>query len=101
MRQADPAREASLKEQIVTEEAHAVELKRKIQQSERLQLDEDELRRTMSSFDTLWKAANIQEQRLLLLQLLERVGYDGRTGKVVVSFKSAGSKKLCQGGANA
>jgi site-specific DNA recombinase len=100
MRQNDQLREASLKEQIVREEAHAAELKRRLRDSERLQLDENELRRTMSSFDALWKAMNIHEQRLLLLQLLDRVGYDGRTSKVTVSFKSAGIKKLCQRGAN-
>ena len=83
------------------EEAHVAELKRRVQEGERLQLDENHLRRTMSSFDALWKAMNIQEQRLLLLQLLERVGYDGRTGKVIVSFKSAGIKKLCQRGTKA
>ena len=44
---------------------------------------------------------NIQEQRLLLRQLIERVGYDGRTGKVTISFKSAGIKKLCQRGTKA
>jgi site-specific DNA recombinase len=39
---------------------------------------------------------NIQEQRLLLRQLIERVGYDSRIGKVTISFKSEGIKKLCQ-----
>jgi site-specific DNA recombinase len=50
----------------------------------------------MESFDALWKTMNIQEQRLLLRQLIERVGYDSRTGKVTISFKSEGIKKLCQ-----
>jgi hypothetical protein len=30
--------------------------------------------------------------------LVEKVGYDGRTGKVRVSFKSSGIKELCQKG---
>jgi hypothetical protein len=37
---------------------------------------------------------NLDEQRNLLRQLVEKVGYDGRTGKVTVSFKSAGVKEL-------
>ncbi len=42
---------------------------------------------------------NLEEQRKLLGHLVEKVGYDGRTGKVTVSFKSAGVKDLVQKGA--
>lgn len=48
------------------------------------------------AFDVLWRALNIQEQGLLLRQLIEKVGYEGRTGKVTVSFKSASIKELCE-----
>jgi hypothetical protein len=27
---------------------------------------------------------------------VERVGYDGRTGKIAVTFRSAGFKELCE-----
>jgi site-specific DNA recombinase len=50
----------------------------------------------MESFEEVWKAMNLDEQRNLLRQLVEKVGYDGRTGKVTVSFKSAGVKELVQ-----
>jgi site-specific DNA recombinase len=96
MRQSDPTREAELKEQIGTGEARAAVLKREVQIRERTRLDEKELRKTMESFEELWKTMNIQEQSLLLRQLVEKVGYDGRTGKVTVSFKSASIKELCQ-----
>jgi len=62
-------------------------------------LDEKHLRSTMQSFDELWKALNIDEQRSMLRPLVERVGYDSRTGKVTVSFKSESIKDLCQNGA--
>jgi len=42
---------------------------------------------------------NIEEQRALVGQLVDKVGYDGRTGKVTLSFKSAGVKELVQKGA--
>jgi len=100
MRPADPAREARLKEQIVAGEAHATELRCEIRNRQRHHLGENELRETMESFDALWKTMNIQEQRLLLRHLIEKVGYDGRTGKVTVSFKSAAIKKLCEKGGN-
>jgi site-specific DNA recombinase len=63
---------------------------------EKQRIDEKELRRTMESFDEVWKAMNMEDQRTLLRQLVEKVGYDGRTGKVTVSFKSAGVKELVQ-----
>jgi len=87
---------AELKEQIGAGETRAAELKREIGSRERTRLDEGELRKTMQSFEAIWKALNLQEQSLLLRQLVEKVGYDGHTGKVTVSFKSASLKGLCQ-----
>ncbi len=96
LRQPDPGRGSELKEQIEVGETRATELKREIMIRERTRLDEKELRKTMESFEELWKTMNIQEQSLLLRQLVEKVGYDSRTGKVTVSFKSASVKELCQ-----
>ncbi len=96
LREPEPDRRAALKEQIGAGEARATELKREIMVRERTRLDETELQSTMESFDALWKTMNIQQQSLLLRQLVEKVGYDGRTGKVTVSFKSANIKGLCQ-----
>jgi site-specific DNA recombinase len=89
-------RAAGLKEQIGAGESRAAELKREIVVRERGRTDGDALRQTMEPFEALWKAMNIQEQSLLLRQLVEKVGYEGRTGKVTVSFKSTNVKELCQ-----
>ena len=99
MRDSDPARQTDLQAQLAAGEAQAAELKRELLLREREGLDEKELRQTMESFDELWKAMNIEEQSRLVRLLVEKVGYDGRTGKVTVSFKSAGVKGLCQKGA--
>ena len=96
LRKPDASREAEMKEQIGTGEARAAELKREILVRERERIDGEELRKAMEPFEALWKAMNLQEQSLLLRQLVEKVGYDGRTGKVTVSFKSASIKELCQ-----
>jgi site-specific DNA recombinase len=96
LRKPDASREAELREQIGAGETHAAELKREILVRERGRVDGDELRKTMELFEALWKTMNVQEQSLLLRQLVEKVGYDGRTGKVTVSFKSASIKGLCQ-----
>ena len=99
IREPDQERDTSLKEQIAAGEARGAELKGELLIRERERLDEKHLRRTMASFDSLWKAMTIEEQSRLVRQMVERVGYDGRTGKVTVSFKSAGIKDLCQKGA--
>ena len=96
LRGSDPQRESELKDQITAGEVRTASLKQEIQARERARLDEPELRKTMGSLDVLWKAMNIQQQSHLLRQLIEKVGYDGRSGKVTVSFKSASIKELCK-----
>ena len=94
LRNPEPKRLAEIHEQLATGDARAEELRRDILRREKQRIDEKELRRTMESFEDVWKAMNLEEQRGLLRQLVEKVGYDGRTGKVTVSFKSAGVKEL-------
>ena len=96
LRNPEAARLAEIREQIEAGEARAEELRKEILRREKQRIDEKELRRTMESFEDVWKAMNLEEQRDLLRQLVEKVGYDGRTGKVTVSFKSAGVKELVQ-----
>jgi site-specific DNA recombinase len=87
---------AEIREQIANGEINAEELRKEILRREKLQIDDKDLRRTMDRFEDIWTAMNLEEQRNLLHQLVEKVGYDGRTGKVTVSFKSAGVKELVQ-----
>jgi site-specific DNA recombinase len=96
LRNPEPARLAEIREQLAAGETRAEELRKEILRREKQRIDEKELRSTMGSFEDVWKAMNLEEQRTLLRQLVEKVGYDGRTGKVTVSFKSAGVKELCQ-----
>ena len=96
LRNPEAARLAEIREQLAAGEACAAELRKEILRRERQRIDEKELRRTMESFEEVWTAMNLDEQRNLLRQLVEKVGYDGRTGKVTVSFKSAGVKELVQ-----
>ncbi len=88
-------RRAELTDQIGTGEARVVELKREIMLRERERMEGD-IRKTMEPFEVLWKAMNMREQGLLLRQMIEKVGYEGRTGKVTVSFKSASIRQLCE-----
>ena len=51
----------------------------------------------LEQFDPVWNSLTWREQARLVHLLIEKVGYDGRTGKVTVSFRSAGLKELCNG----
>ena len=95
-RQRLEARLAEIRNQLAAGESRAEHLRKEILRREKQPIDEKELRRTMDAFEDVWKAMNLEEQRALLRQLVEKVGYDGRTGKVTVSFKSSGVKELVQ-----
>jgi site-specific DNA recombinase len=45
----------------------------------------------------VWKSLNTNEQTRIVRMVVDRVGYDGRTGKVAVTFRSTGFKALCGG----
>ena len=96
LRNPEARRLAEIREQLAAGETRAEELRKEILRREKQRIDEKELRRAMESFEDVWKAMNLDEQRSLLRQLVEKVGYDGRTGKVTVSFKSTGVKELVQ-----
>jgi site-specific DNA recombinase len=95
-RNAESARTAEIQGQIATAEAQAVGLRSEMQGLERRRIDEKEMRSAMESFEEVWKIMNLDEQRALLGQLVEKVGYDSLSGKVTVSFKSANIKALCK-----
>jgi site-specific DNA recombinase len=59
--------------------------------------DEQDLVQALERFDPVWNSLTTREQARLVHLLIEKVGYDGRTGKVTVSFRSAGLKELCNG----
>jgi site-specific DNA recombinase len=96
LRNPEARRLAEIQEQLAIGEARAEALRKEILRREKQRIDERELRRAMDSFEEVWKTMSLEEQRNLLRQLVEKVGYDGRTGKVTVSFKSAEVKELVQ-----
>jgi site-specific DNA recombinase len=95
-RNADAARREEINGQVVAAESRALELRTEIQRHEKQRIDEKDLHQTMASFDEVWKQMTLGEQRALLGQLAEKVGFDSRSGKVTVSFKSASIKALCK-----
>jgi site-specific DNA recombinase len=99
VRAKDEAQSKGIGDQIRELEARRENLQQEIQSYRTRSCDQKDLRAAMTSFDECWKVMNLDEQRRLLAELIEKVGYDGRSGKVVVSFKSALVKELSQAGA--
>jgi site-specific DNA recombinase len=83
-------REIETTEQRLAERA----AERKDLDSERI--NAEDLRRTLAEFDAIWSSLTTKEQEQMIHLLVAKVGYDGRTGKVTVNFRSAGAKELCQ-----
>ena len=85
-----------IQKEIETTERQLVEIaaERKFLDSERI--NSEDLRRTLADFNTVWSSLTTKEQEQMIHLLVAKVGYDGRTGKVTVNFRSASAKELCQ-----
>jgi hypothetical protein len=93
LRSSDGEKLTAVQKEITSCEHRGDELRREVQQRERQQVDDKDLRRSLASFDELCRAMNLDEQRSLVRKLIEKVGYD-RTGRITVSFRSAEAKEL-------
>lgn len=87
----------SLEEAIRATERRLDEIARELARLEHEPLDVDHLRRTIREFDDVWATLTVREQEQMVKLLVSKVVYDGVTGKVTISFRSAGAKELCQG----
>jgi site-specific DNA recombinase len=91
-------RMADLQEQIGALERRMSEIRAELSALEADAVSEPEVLDALNAFAPVWKSLNTNEQTRIIRALVERVGYDGRTGKVAVTFRSAGFKVLCGGG---
>jgi site-specific DNA recombinase len=85
-----------IQKEIETTERQLVELAAERKSCEQDRVNAEDLRRTLAEFDAIWTSLTTREQEQLIQLLVAKVGYDGRTGKVTVNFRSAGAKELCQ-----
>jgi site-specific DNA recombinase len=60
-------------------------------------LDEADVLSALERFEPVWNSLRTHQQTRMVNLLVERVGYDGRTGKVTVAFRSQGMRELCSG----
>ena len=88
---------ADLQDRIGSVERRISEIRAELASVEAEAVSEDEVEQALRMFDPVWKSLNTNEQTRIVRTVIERVGYDGRTGKVAVMFRSAGFKALCEG----
>ena len=86
---------ADLQEQMRVAERRAGEVRAELDVLAAETVDEDDLRKALRSFDPVWQSLNTAEQTRLIRAVIERIGYDGRTGKIAVKFRAAGFKAIC------
>ena len=86
---------ADLQDQIRTTEQRLTVMREEIMALQRDRVDKGDLTRALAHFDPVWESLSPREQSRIIKLLVERVGYDGRDGRVTVAFRSVGIKALC------
>ncbi|QEL20676.1 recombinase family protein [Limnoglobus roseus] len=90
------ARLADLQERVGSAEARAAALRRQVVEARSRVVGEDEAAAALSAFDPVWGTLSPREQGRVLALLIERIGYDGGTGKVAITFRAAGIQTLAR-----
>jgi site-specific DNA recombinase len=90
------SRLADLQERIGLVEGRMRKVREQIQTVQQQLLDEEETAVAMSVFDPVWEALTPREQARVIGLLVERVDYDGASGKVSITFHLTGIKALAQ-----
>ena len=75
-------RVTGIKDDLATQRAHLI--------------NERELKAALSLFNPVWEMLLPREKVRMVRLLVERVGYDGKEGKVAVTFRPSGIKTLAQ-----
>jgi site-specific DNA recombinase len=89
-------RMADLQDRIQTTELRVAEVRAELGVLDAEAVCQPELKHALEAFDPVWESLNTGEQTRIVRALVERVGYDGRTGKIAVTFRAAGFKELCE-----
>jgi site-specific DNA recombinase len=87
---------AELHREIESAEHRLADLAMRTKAFELAEADPNNLRQTLERFDPIWEKLTTRDQERLIRTLITKVGYDGRTGKVTISFRHQQGKELCQ-----
>jgi site-specific DNA recombinase len=85
---------ADLQERIVTAERRLTEVRDENERLRRDMIEEADVARALTDFESVWRALNLREQTRLLRLLIERIDYDGEEGTISITFHPGGIKAL-------
>lgn len=86
---------AELHDKVASLDSRLAQVRYELAEVEGQRFDIGDLQVALERFDPLWDQMSSHEQERFVRALVEQVRYDGKTGTVTVSFKSAGIKHLC------
>ena len=86
---------ADAQDRIRTVEQRMTCIREELITLQREAIDEKDLAKALSLFDPVWDSLGPREQCRVMRLLVERVDYDGQTGKMTARFRTAGIRELC------
>ena len=86
---------AGLRQEIEAVERKLAELAADMKAAEEAAADPEDIQRTLERFEPVWESLTTHEREKLIRTLVNKVGYDGRTGKVIIGFRHAQGRDLC------
>lgn len=89
-----PSTIAELQKQIGAAEQRLSQIQDQRIKLERGMIGDDEVRQALSAFSPVWETLTPKEQERLIGLVVERIDYDGGSGKIVVTFHETGIKSL-------
>jgi flagellar biosynthesis chaperone FliJ len=87
---------AALQDRIRTAEQRLNEIQEQMEAARRDVINERDFETALSAFNPVWETLSPREQARLVRLLVERVDYDGKNGKVAVTFRPGGIKAVAQ-----
>lgn len=87
---------ADLQDRITSGERRAIEVREQVLRLSQTIIDEREVAQAMTVFDPVWDSLTPREQARVVHLLVERVDYNGATGKVAITFHPSGIKTLAE-----
>jgi site-specific DNA recombinase len=95
-RQPPLAHLADLQDRVRTCERRQTEIREELLGLERGRVSEADVRAALGDFDPLWAELAPREQARLVRLLVQRVEYDGRDGRIALTFHPTGIKALLE-----
>ena len=87
---------AELQQRIGQVEGRVKRVRQQILETQKGLLDEDEAADALALFDPVWAEMTPREQARVVALLVEQVVYDGKRGRVTITFAPSGIKTLAE-----